>query len=219
MEIKGKQWRWIFLVIAGVLLIVGIWFAFSRRGVEEEAAKRIEQVTLEKGEKSVTLTREGTLTVRIPEGIFQQQWDEDKVAAFFSRFENEDFSQFNRPTLDDEIYVLTVITADGEVATYIIPIFDLEIPEIIEELIETLEEIVSVILEATPTPTMFPTPAQTYTRPSPTPTTTSFVFPSPTLPPQTGGGNGGTQQKQFECEFYDPEANPDIISETVCTPE
>ena len=204
-----------------VVVLVGVMAAMRGRK-PEVAPEQIDKVTLQRGEKSITLTRQGTLTVKVPEGTFQQQWNEERVRAFFTQFESEDFSRFEETASTDTVvegYVLTITREDGSSSTYIIPISIIDIPEVIEELIETFEEVTSNV--PTLTPTAVPTQPQYYYQPTSIPTQPPIVYPTltPTRAPDGGNGTGGSEQQQFECEFYDPEKNPDIISETVCTPE
>jgi hypothetical protein len=218
MEWRGKRLYITSILFFLLIFVSGVWFAFFRKTTVEETPQ-VTEVTIERGEVSMTLNREGLLTVRIPEGVFQQQWSEERVVEFFSRFESEDLSKFEQPTLGEEGYVLTITTSDGRVITYYITDFSIPLPEIIEELIELLEDVSTIT--PTPIPTALPTSSTPISVPSPTAPPT-LPTPTPTQPASGGGngGNGGEQTQQpFECDFYDPDQNPDIISETVCTPE
>lgn len=210
------------VVIGGLVLlvivggIVGlVWSRQKGKEVEE-----IEQITVQKGDAKITLSKDGLLTVRIPEGIFQQQWDQRRVKELFERFKNQDFSGLKNYVEGQDVgdgYVFTITTADGRQVSFIVNVGDISIPDVIGEIIEEFEEVVEVT--PTPIPTVRPTSYFPTSYPTPTPFPTySFPTPIPTRPSSgDGGGTGGVEH--FECEFYDPEANSDIISETVCTPE
>lgn len=216
MEDRGRLLRIGLIGIAVFIVFIGVWFGFIRKSAEPED-QSITEITLERGDASMTLTRGGTLTVRIPEGVFQQQWDEERVRAFFSRFESEDFSQFSIYGQDVEGYVLTITRGDGSQVSYVIPFFefDIPLPDVIEELIDILEEITTISL--TPTSVAFPTSFIPTYGAGPSPTVP--VPPSTPIPTQPPSGGGPQTQQPFECDFFDPNLKPDIISETACTPE
>ncbi len=222
MKLSQREVRVVAIGVAVALVLVGIGLAIRARNIKQEETL-IEEIKLEQGETSITLTREGTLTLRNSDGIFQQQWDEARTREFFAKFEREDLSSFSAYPPDIEGYLLTVVKADGTTKTYYVPSFGISLPEVVEELVETIEELGDSIPPAVPTAVP-----------------TSFVFPTvpptiaPTLPPPigltptptpivNGGGNGGQPGGEhtipFECSFFDSDIKPDIKSETVCTPE
>lgn len=224
MEGSGRLIKLVGIGLAIGVVLIGARLLVVRQKPEPEP-KRIQEVTIAREDTSITLTREGTLTVRIPEGIFQQQWDDERVAAFFAKFESEDFSAFAQYGEEVEGYTITYTTYGGEVVRFTVPFIDIPIPEALEELIETLEELKDAFPTPTPTPgKIMPKPTLPPYRPTPTPTPTPFKFPTPT-PTPPGGGDGGDYGGwpdyyiPFVCEFINPEIRPDILSETVCTPQ
>jgi hypothetical protein len=224
MEDSGRIFKLVGVGLIIAIVLVGVFLAVASRKPKTEPS-RIKEVTLTKEDVSITLNRGGTLTVRIPEGVFQQQWDDKEVAAFFARFEQTDFSGFMKYGEKTEGYTLTYTTEGGEQFTFTVPSLDIPIPEVIEELIETLEELEDALPTPTPTPepvTPTPTPPFYSPTPTPTPTPASPLVPTPTPTPSGGGGDGGgipPYMQPFECEYADPEIEPFIISETVCTPQ
>ena len=215
----------IFAVIVVLILAgIGIWFGFFKKEPIEEAM--IQEVTVTKEDTSITINREGTMTVRNKYGLFQQQWDDDKVADFFARFEAIDFSRYSQDCAVG-LYCLTLTLGDGSTVSYSIPYFDGDLPDVIEEIIEDLEELDDVIPTPTPTPTSGASPTSAPTirptvTPTPVPTNPPGYTPIPT-PTRGAGGGGGEDLPDywipFECDFLDPNLRPDILSETVCTPQ
>ena len=88
---SARGWRLAAVFIALLVLIVGVWMATRSR--QQKPQTKVNEVTLTRGDVSITVTREGAMTVRTPEGLFEQQWDEQRVRAFFAQFESEDFSR------------------------------------------------------------------------------------------------------------------------------
>lgn len=224
MEDSGKLLRLVGIAVVVAVLLVAAWFLFGSRREKPVEPSQIQEVTLTRGDTSITLTRGGTLTVRVPEGVFQQQWDEERVRAFFAQFEAQDFTPFEAYGEETDGYILTIVTADGEQKTYVLPFLGVPLPEVVEEFIETLEELSSAVPTPTLTPTPIPTPIVFLPTPTPIPTLVPTVPPAPTPTPTPSGGDGGTgglasHEQPFECQFTDPDIKPDILSETVCTPE
>ena len=217
MEDSARIYKLLGIGLVVGLVIIGIWIFISIRRSPAQTTPFVQEVSLKRGDTSLTLNRQGTLTVTIPEGIFQQQWDEERVAAFFARFEGQDFSAYRAYDEHIDGYFLTLTNSDGKTVTVLIPIGDVTIPDTVEELIQTLEKIIENAPEPPPTPT--PTPRPIFPTPTPTPTPTHppppFV-PTPT-PTPSGGGGEETVEKLFECDFSDPESIPDVLSQTVCT--
>jgi hypothetical protein len=211
--------------VAVVFLLVGIGLAISSRAKRVSDIGNIDEITVSKGGSSISLNRKGVLTVKIPEGTFQQQWDERRTADFFSKFEKQDFSRFSSFGPEEGGYVLTIVTGDGQTITLYLPSIGVDIPDEVEELIEELEDIEDSVAEPTPTPeyfgsvTMTPTPPPIFPTSTPTPASGGELTPTPT-PSQ---GSGSYQDEDylipFVCEFLDPEIRPDILSETLCTPQ
>lgn len=224
MEGSGRIFKLLGIGLAFGMIVVGVWFAVASRRPQKEP-RRIREITLTREEVSITLIREGMLTVRIPEGVFQQQWDDERVAAFFTKFESEDFSAFEQYGEDTEGYILTYTTEAGEEFTFIVPFLDIPIPEVIEELIETLEQLDDVLPTPTPTPEeLIPNLRPSPYIPTPTPTPTPYWPPTPTPSPPWSDDEGDYGGKPdyyipFVCEFIDPGIKPNILSETVCTPQ
>lgn len=221
-------------ILIGVAVIMGLsavlgGLLFIRQKQDAVERQRIVEIKLEREEASITLTRDGTLTVEIPEGIFQQQWDESEVNAFFAQFENQDLGRYAEPEAGFEGYFLTVKTGDNRQVIYFIPFLGIEIPQVVERLIGTLEEIVKGSLRPTPKPTGY-----TLTT---TPTSTPFLYyptavptqnpgglrlsPTPVPTGEVSGGTGGNEAYKipFECGFSDPNIRQNVLSETVCTPK
>ncbi len=214
----------IITLVAIVFLLVGIWYAFLREKPIVDPG--ISEITMTKENASITLNKEGTLIVRNKYGLFQQQWDEDRVEDFFSRFGKTNLSSLSQQCEIDG-YCLTVTLADGSEVTYYIPFDDGSLPDVIEELIETLEELDDVIPSPTPTPevSVSPDPTPPFgSSPTPTPN------PTPTPIGSAGGGGDGDGDGDedgdgppdysipFICDFLDPNIKPNILSETLCTP-
>ena len=216
---SARGWRLAAVFIALLVLIVGVWMATRSR--QQKPQTKVNEVTLTRGDVSITVTREGAMTVRTPEGLFEQQWDEQRVRAFFAQFESEDFSRFRRFDETTEGYMLTLVSDGGQRTTFVVPFLDIPIPPSVEELIKVLEEVTSG--GGLPSPTPFPTVGFWPTQPPfPTPTQMPFYqpLPTPTPTPTQGGSSGGTDPRQpFTCSFSDPTIRPDVLSETVCTPE
>lgn len=208
--------------IAVVFLLVGISMAISNRSRKTGGAGSISEITVTKGDTSISLNRQGVLTVKIPEGTFQQQWSENKTAHFFAQFEGENFSKFEGLGPEEGGYVLTIVTADGVTITIYLPYSGIDIPDVVEDLIETLEEIIESGGAPTPTPeysgsvTITPTQSPLFPTSTPTPVI-GGATPTPT--PIDGGGQQEAYEIPFVCEFLDPEIRPDILSETLCTPQ
>lgn len=217
MDESGKGLRLVGIGVVIAVVLIGAWILLLAKRAPKPQEPFIQEVTVSRGDTSITLNRQGTLLVRIPEGVFQQQWDEERVAAFFARFESADLSAFALYDETTDGYAVLVTSSSGEQSTFYLPFGDVSIPDPIEELIETLEEIIENAPLPTPTPT--PTPAPVFPTPTPmpipTPTPPPFA-PTPT-PTPSGGGGEETVQKLFECDFSDPESIPDILSQTVCT--
>jgi hypothetical protein len=220
MNDSNRRLRLVGIGLVVGLVIIGIWIFISIRRSPAQITPFVQEVSLKRGDTSLTLNRQGTLTVTIPEGVFQQQWDEERVAAFFARFEGQDFSAYRAYDEHVDGYFLTLTNSDGKSLTVLIPIGDVTIPDVVEELVQTLEEIIS----STPTPTPTPIPIPTVYHPSPTPTPTPTPAPGvPTPTPTPSGGTGAEAEPPYKipfvCDFLGPDILPDIISETVCTPE
>lgn len=215
MEQAGRPWKLLGVGMAVLLVLVGIWLLLSGRRQPPAPVAQIQEVTLTQGERSITLNRGGTLTVRIPEGVFQQQWDEEKVAAFFAKFESQDWSAFSIYGEETEGYRLSIVSSDGTVRTVVVPFLDVPLPEVVAQLATTLTEISEVASAPTPTPT----PRAFVSLPTPVPTTlpTQWPTPGPTPTPIPRGDGGGFVQRFFECDFTEPASLPDILSQTVCT--
>jgi hypothetical protein len=185
-------------IVVGILLVL-LMVAFEASRTQTDEKPAIQRVTLQSGDSSVTVRRSGSVTMRLPQGVFQQQWDEQRVREFFARFTGEDFTAFAAFGDESEGYLLTIVTEDGQEQTYVLPFLDVPIPEVVEELIEALEEFAQAVPTPMPTPT--PTPV--------------VLFPTPT--PAPSGDGGGVIQKLFECDFSDPESAANVLSQTVCT--
>lgn len=216
MEDSGRMLRFLGIGLAIGIVVVAVWIGLMNRQPEQQQNK-VKEVTIAREDMSITITRGGTLTVKIPEGTFQQQWDEERVAAFFAKFELEDFSVFAAYGDEVEGYTLTYTTESGEQFSFVLPFFDIPIPEVIEELVEALEEISGAVPTPIPTPTPTPIPIYSYPTPTPIPTPTPYIPPQPTPTPGPSNGDGDTGQKLFECEFTDPDVAPNILSQTICT--
>ena len=217
MDDSGRRLRLVGIGLIIAVVVIGVWIFLLARRNPAQQEPFIQEVAVSRGDTSITLNRQGTLLVRIPEGVFQQQWDEERVAAFFARFEGQDFSTYRAYDEHIDGYFLTLTNSDGKTITVLIPIGDVTIPDVVEELVRILEEIIENAPEPAPTPT--PTPRPIFPTPTPTPTPTHppppFV-PTPT-PTPSGGGGEETVEKLFECDFSDPESIPDVLSQTVCT--
>ena len=220
MDDSGRRLRLVGIGLIIAVVVIGVWIFLLARRNPAQQEPFIQEVAVSRGDTSITLNRQGTLLVRIPEGVFQQQWDEERVAAFFARFEGQDFSAYSAYDEHIDGYFLTLTNSDGKTVTVLIPIGDMTIPDVVEELVRTLEAIIS----STPTPTPSPIPIPTVFHPSPTPTPTPTPAPGvPTPTPTPSGGTGGGAEPPYKipfvCDFLGPEILPDIISETVCTPQ
>jgi len=216
---SARNLRLVAVLAALLVVLVGVWVA--TRPKQREPVQKVTQVSLTKGEVSITLTREGAMMVRTPEGLFEQQWDQERVRAFFARFESEDFSQFEQYQETNTGYILRIVGEDGTERTVYFPFLGIPLPDPVRDLVEILEEVTSG--EGLPSPTPFPTTSFQPTQPpvpTATPTTGGRPAASPTPIPRVGGGGGGGDPRlPFVCEFLDPEIWPNILSEVVCTPQ
>lgn len=214
MEDAGRLLRLVGIALVIAVVLVGAWLFLMARKTPAPVLPKIQEVTLTQGERSITVKRSGTIIVRIPEGVFQQQWDEERVAEFFARFESQDFSGFAKFGPEEQGYIVKIVASDGSESIYYLPLLDVPLPQVVQELVEALEEVSQVM----PTPTPIPTPTPYLPFPTPTPTRVPTLPPPPVATPTpSGGGGGGVVQKLFECDFTDPQSLPDILSQTVCT--
>lgn len=231
MEDSGRLLRLVGIALVIAVVLVGAWLFLMARKTPAPVLPKIQEVTLTQGERSITVKRSGTIIVRIPEGVFQQQWDEERVAAFFAQFESDDLAAFSAVHPSVEGYLLTVRMTDGSEVTYIVPFaLDVPLPGSVAQLIETFEELSAayqIPSAPSPTPTppfSFPSPTLPQIQPTPTafPTFTPPV-PTPTPQPQQSGGwwrwRDAPYAQTFVCEFLDPDIWPNVLSEVLCTPE
>jgi len=220
----------IYFILGGVLLLVmfgGLFIAGSPKKKEAKASPgSLTEITIENDKTKLTVKRNGVVEVRSGDKVFYQFWEKDRVDRLFSLLEKADFSGFgSKLKPGEEGYLLTLTTDQGTI-TIAIPGNSEIIPDIVKELIETLEEISEQIgggSVASPLPSLLPlgsaTPTPTATPfATPTPTATPFATPTPTATPTAPGAGGGTPSPQelFVCEYTGSTGRVRVLSETLC---
>ncbi len=190
--------------------------------------KDVRRVTIRKGgsDECIEVTPDGI--VRVLRNCDENQIEEvyraeDAQAIFqlFNKVARTDLSRYRLPpAAGTQYYTLTIETSQGQ-EVYYIPENE-NIPPLVQDIIDIIEE------EILPSPTATPSP----TRPpgaTPTPTTVSTATPTPTLPPgvtatSTPTPTPGPDEPEgdpFTCVFDDNQSGqkPYRVSNVVCSTE
>lgn len=218
----------ILYMLAGAVLLLFLFggvFLSGRSPKPSPSPTRgtISEVTIDNGSTRLTVKRNGVVRVAHGDRVFYQFWEEARVEELFSRLETLDLSSFDSQLKPGEVgYVLTLTTSQG-VITIAIPQDALDLPDVIQELIETVDELTeqfdedeaaggAAALLSSPSPS--PSPLASFT-PTPVPAVLPSAVPSPTPTPTSGSGGGLPTQQIFACEFAGA-TRIRVLSETIC---
>jgi len=196
------------IMIALVAIIGLIGWGMYALITKPETPPKVVTVTFGDGQNSVTVERNGKVTIKTPFGTFTQTWDPAKVKQFFESLENLDFDQLTQFIGTGMAVELTL--ADGEKVMVVIDAALEETVNLIQETLEDIYEEEGVTFIPSPLPTLEPFPVPTTgTTPTPSPTPSSYN------PWKTG--NDVEDPEVFGCEQIDPKTGRKIIiSNTVC---
>jgi len=204
------------LLFAALLLIIPIIIIRgSQKGPTDNI--REDQIKLQKGDKTVIVSQDGTVEYISSEGVYYDHWDSTQVSSFFSSMRLLAKKNLNKapPTPGTEGYWLTLYI-DGKLVKVFIEGTNEEIEEILNQLAEEAGidlDFLSDLFEeffASVSPT--PTPID-FTPPS----VTSTLFPTSTPTPIPGSFSGGGTSVEEDCRLWLEQGGAStIISNTVC---
>lgn len=222
------------LVIAGIGLTVWRIGQAYRLGISSfEAKKTTEELTLKKKKiiSKITIKRQGeeNCIEVTPDGIVRvyrecgtqelesanRLTNPKSVLKLFKLVSETDLSKLDTSG-EGELYQLILETDEGTEVVYIV--FSDDSPPVIEEIIETIENVEEEIPDPTPIPNpsasmqLFPSGGAT----SPPQASGVVVSPSPSATP----GTGGSQEVPFNCDYQETSQNKPVnVSNTICTSE
>jgi hypothetical protein len=171
-------------------------------------------VTFNDGQNTVTVGRNGLVTIRTPRGTYTQNWDPDKIRRFFAALDNLDFDQLTQ-FVGTGVAIQLTMNGGGT--------FNISINDVSGEVADTFEAALTNTYAASKSATLVtPKPLLPGITPQPT------GVPARTPLPTPGGNNGGSTNpwqtgtdikdtKTFGCGQVDAKTGKKVIvSNTVC---
>ncbi|MGI5827925.1 MAG: hypothetical protein ACOX6V_02775 [Patescibacteria group bacterium] len=200
----------VMLLVIVVLVSVAGWKAYELI-LKPAKPTQVTTVTFGDGQNTVTVERNGNVTIKTPFGTFTQTWDPEKVRRFFESLDSLDFDQLTQFVGTGLAIELTM--ADGEKITVVVDEKTQEVGDMIQETLDEIYENEGVLPTLRPEPTLNPSSPQPSSVPSPTPTSESSEDGSN---PWHGGG-GPQEEDSYVCDEVEiPEGRKIIISNTIC---
>lgn len=204
------------LFVAAIFLILPIIIIRNAQKGPVDNIKE-DQIKLQKGDKTVIVSQDGTVEYISSDGVYYDHWDSTQVSSFFSSMRSLAKKNLNNspPKAGAEGYWLTLYI-DGKLVKVFIEGTNEEIEEILAQLAEeaginldfltNLFEDFFASVSPTPTPFDFSSP-----------TVTSTLFPTSTPTPVPGAFSGGGTSVEEDCRLWlEQGLGSTIISNTVC---